>query len=87
MPGVGKINEFILRGLGLTTCGDVTLGNELANACKIFVNFSEAAFDYLFKTCSGMAPDNHESSQKKVLGVSYAIVPTNSTQVVMESID
>lgn len=87
MPGVGKVNEFILKGLGLNVCSDVTQGEDFDNACKIFINFSEAAFDFLFKTCSGIAADQHDSSQRKVIGIAHAVVPTNSPHILLESLD
>ena len=71
VPGINKVNEFILKGLGMNTCGDVIMGGNLENACKIFINFSEAAFDSLYKTCSGLASDVHESTQKRIVGVAH----------------
>jgi hypothetical protein len=57
VPGVGKINEFILKGLGVQKCSDLIFSANNEKACRIFVNFSETAFDHLFKECSGMSLD------------------------------
>lgn len=87
MPGVGKVNEYILKGLEITVCGDVIQSGNFENACKIFINFSEAAFDSLYKTCSGLASDTHESTQKRIVGVAQSIVLTNVPKIIIESLD
>lgn len=71
----------------MNNCGDVTHGANLDNACKIFINFSEAAFDNLFRTCSGLASDIHDATSKRVVGVAHQIVLTNSPKIIMESLD
>lgn len=39
IPGIGKLNEKILNGLGIVKCKDI-----LDKATEIFVNFTENAF-------------------------------------------
>jgi nucleotidyltransferase/DNA polymerase involved in DNA repair len=39
VPGIGKTNEQILKGMGVFKCKDI-----LSKATEIFVNFSENAF-------------------------------------------
>lgn len=39
LPGIGKINELILSGIGIENCGDV-----LSNCNEIYINFSPNAF-------------------------------------------
>jgi DNA polymerase kappa len=42
VPGIGKMNEIILNGLGINECKDI-----VAKAAEIYVNFSENAFQFL----------------------------------------
>lgn len=55
LPGVGKINEQILLGLGLELCGDIQ-----KKATEIFINFTENAFDFLIRASYGIAKNTHE---------------------------
>ena len=42
IPGIGKINELILSGIGIHMCRDV-----IEKATDIYVNFSPNAFQFL----------------------------------------
>ena len=44
VPGVGKINEQILTGLGIITCKQV-----LEKATEIFINFTENSVEFLLR--------------------------------------
>ena len=44
VPGVGKVNEMILNGLGIMTGKDV-----LEKATEIFINFTENALEFLIR--------------------------------------
>ena len=39
IPGIGKINEMILYGIGITHCKDI-----MDKATEIYINFSTNAF-------------------------------------------
>ena len=42
IPGIGKINEMILYGIGIVNCKDI-----VDKATEIYVNFSPNAFQFL----------------------------------------
>jgi len=42
IPGIGKINEMILSGIGIHHCRDI-----LEKATEVYVNFSPNAFQFL----------------------------------------
>jgi DNA polymerase kappa len=42
IPGIGKLNEEILNGLGIHTCSDI-----ISKAGCLYVNYSENAFKFL----------------------------------------
>ena len=55
LPGVGKVNEQILAGLGIVKCSD---GIKLAT--YIYINFTVNAFDFMIRACLGIAKNIHE---------------------------
>lgn len=54
LPGVGKVNEQILLGLGVEYCKDAN-----DKAVDIYVNFTENAFDFLIRSTLGIAKNRH----------------------------
>ena len=42
IPGIGKINEMILSGIGIHLCRDI-----LDKAAQVYINFSPNAFQFL----------------------------------------
>ena len=55
LPGVGKVNDQILSGLGIVSCRDT-----LEHAIEININFTENAFDFLMRSSMGIARNYHE---------------------------
>ena len=85
VPGVGKINEQILAGLGIIQCKDVINRDK---ACDIYINFTENAFDFLIKACHGLAKDSHEAnvSIKKSINISESIPLTSDYDLIKSKI-
>jgi len=74
VPGIGKINELILNGLGIHYCQD------LVDKCtEVFVNYSSNAFEFLMKAGMGIYRTVHEYNIQKSLGVSSTF-PEISTE-------
>lgn len=69
LPGVGKINEMILKGLGINLCRDL-----LVKATLIYVNFTERAFDFLVRSALGLGRTTHDKADqiKKSISVCYS---------------
>lgn len=74
LPGVGKINEQILAGMGIVKCSDA-----IVQACYVYVNFTENAFDFMVRACMGIAKNIHEDQGvKKSLNISETIPVTSN---------
>ena len=65
LPGIGKVNEMILSGIGVNNCGDV-----IERANEIYINFSPNAFQFLIQGALGITRVVHENSIQKSIGVS-----------------
>ena len=70
IPGIGKINEMILSGIGITQCSDI-----LEKACEIYINFSPNAFQFLIQGALGITRVVHENCVQKSIGVSKTFSP------------
>jgi DNA polymerase kappa len=69
VPGVGKVNEQILSGMGIKLCQDT-----LDHAVDIAVNFTPNAFDFLVRSALGIAKNKHEDlGIKKSINVSETL--------------
>ena len=55
LPGVGKVNEQILIGMGIEFCSD-----SVERAIDIAINFTDNAFDFLIRSSLGVAKNIHE---------------------------
>ena len=55
IPGVGKVQEQTLIGLGIKTVEDI-----LAHAPELFINYTENAFEFLLKAAMGISRCSHE---------------------------
>lgn len=55
IPGIGKVNEQILSGMGVALCPDIA-----AKALDISINFTNNAFDFLLRSSIGIAKNVHE---------------------------
>lgn len=55
VPGIGKVNEQLLIGLGITTCKKI-----YDNALDIFLNFSEKTFEFLVRAAMGISRCKHQ---------------------------
>jgi DNA polymerase kappa len=86
VPGVGKINEHILAGLGIVYCRDVV---HIEKASEIYINFTENAFDFLIKACHGLAKDTHEVnvSIKKSINISESIPLTSDYEAIKSKVE
>ena len=65
IPGIGKVNEMILSGIGIEYCSDV-----IEKAPEIYVNFSPNAFQFLVQSALGITRVVHENCVQKSIGVS-----------------
>lgn len=70
MPGIGKVNELLLNGLGIFYCQDM-----IDRCTEVFVNYSSNAFEFLMKACMGIYRTVHEHNVQKSLGVSSTFKP------------
>ena len=69
LTGVGKVNEQILLGMGITQCNDI-----VDKDIDIYINFSENAFDFLLKSAMGLSKNTHEDiGIKKSINVSQTV--------------
>ena len=55
LPGVGKVNEQVLAGMGIVKCSDA-----IKHASHIYINFTVNAFDFMIRACMGIAKNVHE---------------------------
>ena len=82
LPGVGKVNEQILSGLGIETCRDV-----VEKAPEIFLNFTENAFDFLMRASLGISSNTHgETSIKKSLNIAETFPLTTDYEFIKNKI-
>jgi len=65
VPGIGKVTEKILRGLGIETCGDIR-----RQAIMVWLNFTENAFEFMLKCSYGVYKAFHDDHSQKSIGVS-----------------
>ncbi|CAI2364410.1 unnamed protein product [Moneuplotes crassus] len=74
VPGVGKVNELILSGLGINTCEEV-----LQKGVEVFINFTENSFEFLARCALGISRNVHEreSQIQKSLSVSNTFKPVS----------
>lgn len=78
VPGVGKINEQILTGLGIIKCPDT-----IKYASHVYINFTVNAFDFIVRACLGISRNIHEDAGvKKSLNVSETIPVTSEYEVI-----
>ena len=71
LPGVGKINEQILAGMGIEYCPDT-----LEQAVDLIINFTPNAFEFLIRSSLGIAKNVHEDiGIKKSLNCSETMNP------------
>ena len=83
LPGVGKVNEQILAGMGIVKCSDA-----IKNAAHIYVNFTENAFDFMIRACLGIAKNVHEDQGvKKSLNISETIPVTTNYDHIKKKIE
>lgn len=67
IPGIGKINEQLLSGLGITKCPDI-----INKIIDINVNFTVNATDFLMRAAVGCSKNTHDDGNvvKKSINVS-----------------
>ena len=83
LPGVGKVNEQILAGLGIVKCSD---GIKLATS--IYINCTVNAFDFMIRACMGIAKNIHEEQGvKKSLNISETIPVTSNYEEIKNKIE
>ena len=76
IPGVGKINEQILNGLGIQGCKDC-----MERAVEISINFTDNAFDFLIRSSLGIARNIHEDAGlKKSINCSETFQPLSERE-------
>jgi DNA polymerase kappa len=56
IPGIGKVNEAIMVGMGIETCADI-----ITYATELYVNFSTNAFQFLLQSALGVSRVVHEA--------------------------
>ena len=74
LPGVGRVNEQILAGMGITYCPD-----SIEHATEIAINFTANAFDFLIRSSLGIAKNVHED-----IGVKKSLNCSESTPIITE---
>ena len=73
LPGVGKVNEQILVGMGIKYCSD-----SVERAMDVSINFTDNAFDFLIRSSLGVAKNVHEEcGLKKSLNCSETFPSIN----------
>ena len=83
LPGVGKVNEQILSGLGVIKCSD-----GIALATAVYVNFTENAFDFIMRACLGIARNIHEDQGlKKSLNISETFTAITDYEQIKSKIE
>jgi DNA polymerase kappa len=55
VPGIGKVNEQILIGLGINNCQEI-----IDKAIDIYLNFTEKSFEFLVKAAMGISRCYHQ---------------------------
>ena len=55
VPGIGPTTEYVLRGIGITTCKDA-----LNYAYKVKVAESDLGYEFVIKNAMGIARNVHE---------------------------
>ena len=81
IPGVGKINEQILAGMGIKVCPDI-----IDKAPMIYVNFTNNAYDFLIRACMGISKNVHEeTSIKKSINCSCTFPQLITTKAEFET--
>ena len=56
IPGIGNVNEQLLKGLQINTCGDI-----LENSENIKICFPDKTFKFFIKASLGIARYFHEA--------------------------
>ena len=83
LPGVGKVNEQILAGLGIVKCSDA-----IKCATNVYINFTVNAFDFMIRACMGIAKNVHEDQGvKKSLNVSETIPVTSNYEEIKKKME
>lgn len=80
LPGVGKVNEQLLAGMGIEMCRHV-----IEKASEIYLNFTENAFDFLIRAAYGIALNTHgDTGIKKSLNIAETF-PVNGDYEFMKA--
>jgi DNA polymerase kappa len=74
IPGVGKVNEQILSGMGIKLCPDIR-----DRAMDISINFTNNAFDFLVRSSFGIAKNYHED-----MGIKKSINCSETVNLISE---
>ena len=83
LPGVGKVNEQVLTGMGIIKCSDA-----IKYAAHIYINFTVNAFDFMIRACLGIAKNIHEDQGvKKSLNISETIPVTSNYAEIKKKIE
>lgn len=77
IPGVGKVNEQILSGMGIKYCP-----NTIEKAMDISINFTNNAFDFLIRSSLGIAKNVHED-----LGIKKSINCSETFPLITQKLD
>lgn len=77
LPNFNTQSIYILNALGITLCKDIT--NNPHKAAKLFVNFTEHAFDSLVKMCLGV--DKEHAELPYVLGDTVLVTTESLIEV------
>ena len=82
LPGVGKVNEQILVGMGIVHCSD-----SIDRAMDISINFTDNAFDFLIRSSLGVSKNVHEDAGvKKSLNCSETFQPITELEAFQEKL-
>ena len=71
IPGIGRIFEGELNGLGISTCREI-----LDNIVDIFLSYSESSTDFLMEAALGVSRNEHEVETEEYVQKSFSVSET-----------
>lgn len=72
IPGIGPVNEYYLKGLGIETSKDILDNLDILTIC-----FSRSSCDFFVSAALGLGSIEHEFKERKSVGKSETFKPTD----------
>lgn len=79
IPGIGPVNEYYLKGLGLETARDI-----LDNLDVLTICFSKLSCDFFISAALGLGSIEHEFKERKSVGKSETFKATEDGKFLEE---